>query len=70
MNEINRWSAAETAQHIRNRDVSVTEVIAAHLDRIAKVNPEINAITQVLDDALDKARELDQNFQPEESQSR
>lgn len=47
-------SATELAELIRAGDVRPTEVIEAHLDRIAAVNPSVNAITAVL---ADSARE-------------
>jgi amidase len=51
--------AADLARIIRSRDVSSREVVKAHLDRIAEVNPAINAITVTLADsalaAADKA---------------
>ncbi len=43
-------SAGELATLIRARDVSSREVIDAHLDRIADVNPHVNAIVAVLTD--------------------
>src|SRR4051794_18709614 len=46
--ELWRASAHELAQAIRTRAVSSREVIAAHLARIAAVNPALNALTVVL----------------------
>jgi amidase len=43
-------SAIEIAALIRTRKVSAREVMAAHLARIGKVNPTINAIVAKLDD--------------------
>ncbi|NJM09314.1 amidase [Candidatus Gracilibacteria bacterium] len=37
-------SAAELARRIRNRELSVVEVVEAHLRRIEAVNPAVNAI--------------------------
>jgi amidase len=46
-------SAAELAVRIRRKDVSAREVMAAHLARIERVNPKVNAIvTLVADRAL------------------
>ena len=59
MSEIIKWSAGETAENIRNRNVSVAEVTQAHLAQIERVNPKINAITEVAADAMDIAREMD-----------
>ena len=41
-------SATELAARIRRRDVSCREVMDAHLDRIARVNPRLNAIVTLL----------------------
>jgi amidase len=43
-------SATELAGLLRNRAVSAREVMAAHLERIARVNPKLNAIVAKLDD--------------------
>ena len=43
-------SAKELAALIRARKVSAREVMAAHLDRINRLNPKINAIVAKLDD--------------------
>ena len=64
MNELILKSASELATLISKKDVSSREVVEAHLNRIQEVNPEINAITIVLEDsamsmaeAADKASE-------------
>jgi len=41
-------SAGELAASIARGDVGARDVISAHLDRIAQVNPDVNAITAVL----------------------
>jgi amidase len=43
-------SAVDLAALIKARKVSAREVMAAHLARIARVNPQINAIVAKLDD--------------------
>ena len=43
-------SGRELARLIRTRELSAREVMAAHLQRIARVNPRINAIVAKLDD--------------------
>lgn len=55
-------SAAELAQAIRARHVSSREVVAAHLERVAEVNPRINAVAQLSADALDAAAAADQKL--------
>ncbi len=53
-------TATTLADHIRARKLSVTEVVRAHLDRIAQVNPKVNAIvTLTAERALDEARARD-----------
>lgn len=42
--------AAKLAALVRARTVSAREVMAAHLARIARVNPKLNAIVAKLDD--------------------
>jgi aspartyl-tRNA(Asn)/glutamyl-tRNA(Gln) amidotransferase subunit A len=51
--------ATELARRIRAREVSSVEVTRAHLERIAAVNPALNAIVTLLDRALDDARDAD-----------
>ncbi|HEX8606699.1 MAG TPA: amidase [Pseudoduganella sp.] len=48
--------ATRLAELIRTREVSPVEVMQAHLDRIAEVNPRVNAIVTVADNALAAAR--------------
>ena len=50
MTDIWRRSAGELAQAIATRELSSREVIEAHLERIAAVNPKLNAVVQVLED--------------------
>ena len=45
-----RWSVDDLATAIREKQISCKEVVQAHLDRIAAVNHEINAVTVVLGD--------------------
>jgi amidase len=47
------------ANSIRKKEVSSEEVINAHLERIEEVNPQINAVVQFADTAIDQAREAD-----------
>ena len=52
--------ASDLADAISQKKVSSREVVQAHLDRIAAVNPRLNAITRVLaDDALRAADDAD-----------
>ncbi|MER5416672.1 amidase [Streptomyces virginiae] len=49
-----RMSAAAQADAVRGGKVSAVELVDSHLDRIASVNPTVNAVTQLL---AERARE-------------
>jgi len=52
--------AHELCRRLRTRDVSVTEVVRAHLAQIERVNPAVNAIvTLTAERALEEARTRD-----------
>lgn len=60
MNELIQKSAVELATGIANKSFSASEVADAHLQRIADVNPDLNAVVRVLDDmAHTAAAEVD-----------
>lgn len=50
------WSLSATAQAeaVRNGDISAVELVDSHLERIADVNPRVNAVTQLM---AERARE-------------
>lgn len=52
--------ATRLAELIRNKDVSPVEVMQAHLDRIAAVDPKVNAIVKTADMAMDAAKAAEQ----------
>ncbi|SLN13980.1 Glutamyl-tRNA(Gln) amidotransferase subunit A [Roseovarius albus] len=55
-----RWSATQLTTALRIREISVQEVVQAHLDRIDAVNGKVNAITLTLaEQALDAAKAAD-----------
>ena len=54
--DLNYRDATELAELIRTRKVSPVEVMQAHLDRIAAVNPKLNAVVTVADKALEAAK--------------
>ena len=54
--ELTYSDATKLAELIRTREVSPVEVMKAHLDRIEAVNPKVNAIVTIADDALESAR--------------
>lgn len=54
-------SAAAMARAIRDQQVSVKDVVEAHLERIEAVNPALNAVVKLAAErALDEARAADQ----------
>ena len=56
-----RWDAADLAQAIRTRAISARDAVSAALDRLAAVNPRINAIVETLgDEALAAATDADE----------
>jgi amidase len=60
MHELLSISAAALAQAIRTKKVSVKDVVETHLQRLAEVNPALNAVVQLAGDrALDEARAAD-----------
>src|ERR1043165_5165770 len=61
MDEIIYASATELARAIRQREVSSSEVVEAHLARIEEVNPKVNAVVLSLaDEARARAKEADE----------
>ncbi len=54
-----QMSAGEQAAAIAAGELSSVEVVQAHIDRIAAVNGKLNAVTTVLDSALDDAAAAD-----------
>ena len=57
--EICWLSATELAEGIRSKKFSSQEVVQAHLDRIAALNPTLNAIVTFAPDPLTLAKEAD-----------
>lgn len=53
-------SATQLQQAIHSRELSAQEVVAAFLARIESINPQLNAVTAVADDALEQARRADE----------
>src|SRR5207253_1053885 len=53
-------SATQMLRKLRSKELSATELMAAHLDRIARVNDKVNAIvTLIADQAMERARNAD-----------
>jgi amidase len=62
--ELWQLGACELAALVARREVSVREVVAAHLERIDAVNPTVNAVTTDLaDQALTAADERDRELE-------
>ena len=59
MDDVASMSATQVAAAIRAGRASSVEIVPACLDRIAEVNPRINAVVRFADDAMDLAREAD-----------
>jgi len=62
MNEIISASATELAQAILNREVSAQVVVEAYLQRLAVVQPKLNAVTQLAPDSLARAQQADMDL--------
>lgn len=52
-------SASELARMVREREISAREVLEATLDQVARVNPALNAIVTLNEQAMDDARDID-----------
>jgi amidase len=59
MDDLLTASAVELARRIRAREASSEQVVRAHLERIAEVNPRLHAVVQLSPTALDEARAAD-----------
>jgi amidase len=59
MSDLTTKSLTELAALIQTREVSPVEVLEAHLDRIVRLNPALNAIVTLAPDAIEKAREAE-----------
>ena len=56
-------TATELASKIRNKEVSPVEAVEAYLERIAQINPRLNAyITVLADEALTEARQSESDI--------
>src|ERR1700723_4808167 len=51
--------ASRIAELVANRALSPVEVMQTHLDRIAEVNPKVNAIVTMDDRAMDAAKKAE-----------
>ncbi|MEI9971329.1 MAG: amidase family protein [Ignavibacteriota bacterium] len=63
MAEILTFSAREQARLVRERKISSRELVTAHLEQIAAVNPTLNAVVEVLAErSLDEATAADREL--------
>jgi Asp-tRNA(Asn)/Glu-tRNA(Gln) amidotransferase A subunit family amidase len=61
MDELTYLPAVTMAEYVRSRKISAIEVVDAHLSRIEKLNPQLNAFVQVdVDGARHQARAADE----------
>lgn len=66
MDELCLLTATEMLGQLRTRDISCSELLAAHISQIESLNPKINAIvTRTFEYATDRARELDKSSCPD-----
>src|SRR5690349_12309230 len=56
MKDLTALSLETMARLIREREVSPVEIAQAHLERIATLNPALNAIVTLAPDVLERAR--------------
>ncbi|HKO97911.1 MAG TPA: amidase [Pyrinomonadaceae bacterium] len=59
MTDLTSESLVRLAGLIRTRAVSPVEVVQAHLQRIDRLNPDLNAIVTIASDVMDKAKEAE-----------
>src|ERR1051326_4378043 len=61
--DLTEWTAVRLAAGIAAREVSAREVVQAHLDRIAAVNGQVNAVvTLVAEQAMAEAARADEEL--------
>ena len=57
--ELTSQPAANLIELMRARSVSPVEVLEAHLERLAHLNPQLNAIVTLAPDAVERARKAE-----------
>jgi Asp-tRNA(Asn)/Glu-tRNA(Gln) amidotransferase A subunit family amidase len=58
--ELTNQSASRLAEMVRRREVSPVELVEAHLERIARVNPKLNAVVTLSARALEDAAKAEE----------
>ena len=56
MNELTQQTLGAIAKLIRDQEVSPVEVVEAHLERIAELNPTLNAVVTLAPDVLERVK--------------
>lgn len=55
-------SISETVEKIKNGEINAVDLVSEHLKRANDINGDINAFITILDDAIEKAKELDEKI--------
>ena len=64
MSELWKLPGYEIAELVKSRKISAVEVTKAHLERLSKVNPKLNAVVQEMpEEAIEDAKEIDRKIQ-------
>ena len=56
---LNELDAVDMASKVINKEISPVELIQSHLDRIDDLNPSLNSIVVLAEDAIDQAKEAE-----------
>lgn len=59
-------SLVSTVEKVKRGEIKIVDLVTQHLKRAHEVNPQINAFITILDDAIEKAKELDAKVQADE----
>ena len=59
MEDLTALPAHRLAGLVAAREVSAAEVLAAHLERVERLNPRLNAVVALAPDAMERARAAD-----------
>ena len=63
MSELWKLPGYEIAELVKSRQISAVEVTKAHLERLGKVNPKLNAVVQEMpEEAIEDAKEIDKKI--------
>lgn len=62
MEGVSSRSVTELAELVRTREISCVELVSTCLERIQEVNPHINAVVRLADDAHEHARAADRDL--------